>query len=161
MITLLENCPCGTGKSYQDCCYPFIAGSQIPSTPEQLMRSRYTAYTQANVEYIRQTMCGKAAEGFDPTDAQAWARHVIWVNLEVLHSRTDNQVGFVEFKANYTDGHKKHCLHELSEFHLIDNKWFYVDGSSPYVMHDKTIKISRNDPCPCGSNKKFKKCCGQ
>ena len=23
----------------------------------------------------------------------------------------------------------------------------------------KRIKIGRNDPCPCGSGKKFKKCC--
>ena len=22
-------------------------------------------------------------------------------------------------------------------------------------------KVGRNDPCPCGSGKKFKKCCGQ
>lgn len=26
---------------------------------------------------------------------------------------------------------------------------------------DKTQKIGRNDPCPCGSGKKYKKCCGQ
>ena len=25
----------------------------------------------------------------------------------------------------------------------------------------KAIKVGRNDPCPCGSGKKFKKCCGQ
>ncbi|MEG1849984.1 MAG: SEC-C metal-binding domain-containing protein [Oscillospiraceae bacterium] len=25
----------------------------------------------------------------------------------------------------------------------------------------KTDKVGRNDPCPCGSGKKYKKCCGQ
>ena len=25
----------------------------------------------------------------------------------------------------------------------------------------KAVKVGRNDPCPCGSGKKFKKCCGQ
>ena len=25
----------------------------------------------------------------------------------------------------------------------------------------KTVKVGRNDPCPCGSGKKYKKCCGQ
>ncbi len=25
----------------------------------------------------------------------------------------------------------------------------------------KTQKIGRNDPCPCGSGKKYKKCCGR
>ena len=24
----------------------------------------------------------------------------------------------------------------------------------------KTQKVGRNDPCPCGSGKKYKKCCG-
>ena len=25
----------------------------------------------------------------------------------------------------------------------------------------KVIKVGRNDPCPCGSGKKYKKCCGK
>ena len=24
----------------------------------------------------------------------------------------------------------------------------------------ETVKVGRNDPCPCGSGKKYKKCCG-
>ncbi|HUV38072.1 MAG TPA: SEC-C metal-binding domain-containing protein, partial [Planctomycetota bacterium] len=28
----------------------------------------------------------------------------------------------------------------------------------PFIRHDK--KVGRNDPCPCGSGKKYKKCCG-
>ncbi|WIV11216.1 SEC-C metal-binding domain-containing protein [Proteiniborus sp. MB09-C3] len=31
--------------------------------------------------------------------------------------------------------------------------------SSKTVVKDK--KVGRNDPCPCGSGKKYKKCCGQ
>lgn len=36
------------------------------------------------------------------------------------------------------------------------------DGSNkkePVVRKDK--KIGRNDPCPCGSGKKYKQCCGR
>ena len=29
----------------------------------------------------------------------------------------------------------------------------------PYVR--KGAKVGRNDPCPCGSGKKYKKCCGR
>ena len=29
---------------------------------------------------------------------------------------------------------------------------------SPYRRDE--IKVGRNDPCPCGSGKKYKKCCG-
>ncbi len=37
------------------------------------------------------------------------------------------------------------------------------DGSQPKVKKpvvNKTAKVGRNDPCPCGSGKKYKKCCG-
>ena len=36
-------------------------------------------------------------------------------------------------------------------------------GGQPIVKKPvvKTVKVGRNDPCPCGSGKKYKKCCGQ
>ncbi len=30
---------------------------------------------------------------------------------------------------------------------------------APFVRKD--VKVGRNDPCPCGSEQKFKKCCGK
>ena len=27
-------------------------------------------------------------------------------------------------------------------------------------IHNRVPKVGRNDPCPCGSGKKYKKCCG-
>lgn len=40
--------------------------------------------------------------------------------------------------------------------------WNYMNGleiQTPYVRTEP--KIGRNDPCPCGSGKKYKKCCGR
>jgi len=34
------------------------------------------------------------------------------------------------------------------------------DESQPVTIRRKEKKIGRNDPCPCGSGKKYKKCCG-
>ena len=34
------------------------------------------------------------------------------------------------------------------------------DGSGPEPAKRKAAKVGRNDPCPCGSGKKYKKCCG-
>ena len=34
---------------------------------------------------------------------------------------------------------------------------FYTQRTQPIVR--QTPKVGRNDPCPCGSGKKFKKCC--
>ena len=35
------------------------------------------------------------------------------------------------------------------------------DGDRPHEPIKKPHKIGRNDPCPCGSGKKYKKCCGK
>lgn len=37
-----------------------------------------------------------------------------------------------------------------------------IDGSSGKQQVQKlSVKVGRNDPCPCGSGKKYKKCCGR
>lgn len=158
----MSDCPCGSAKKYIECCGRFISGHQHASTPEELMRSRYTAYTQANIDYIVQTMKSPAADGFDPVSAKEWAEQTQWIKLEVLRSSISDTLGVVEFKAHFSLSDKTTILHEISEFHLEEGRWYYVDGhtpeNKPYVNSDR---IGRNDPCPCGSGKKFKKCCGK
>lgn len=39
-----------------------------------------------------------------------------------------------------------------------DDEDYYESNMIPFVR--KEVKIGRNDPCPCGSGKKYKKCCG-
>jgi preprotein translocase subunit SecA len=36
-----------------------------------------------------------------------------------------------------------------------------VESDSGETVRRQTEKIGRNDPCPCGSGKKYKKCCGK
>lgn len=148
----MSMCPCSSGKNYEVCCEIFISGKQFPPTPETLMRSRYTAYTKANVDYIALTMSGPAAFNFDKEQTAAFAKKIQWKRLKVIKSNQEATYGTVEFLANYLIDNKPDFIYEISEFKLIDNRWFYVDGKSP--------KIGRNENCPCGSQKKFKKCCG-
>jgi SEC-C motif-containing protein len=57
---------------------------------------------------------------------------------------------------------KDHVHHERSQFRKVDGRWYFVSGqkiSAPPLKRDAE-KVGRNDPCPCGSGKKFKKCCG-
>jgi len=35
------------------------------------------------------------------------------------------------------------------------------DKKMPEIVTAAPKKIGRNDPCPCGSGKKYKKCCGR
>lgn len=152
-------CPCGL-NSYTLCCSLFIDKQHTPETPEQLMRSRYTAYTLANSSYIKNTMTGKALSNFNESEAQKWAKSVFWLGLDVVSSNMENnECGFVEFKVRFIERNQLHLMHECSEFHKINNQWFYVDGVNKTV-HDKERKqkIARNSSCPCGSGKKFKNC---
>ena len=153
-------CPCGSQNSYAHCCEPYIEGQEIPKTPEQLMRSRYTAYSLARIDYIKQTMKGKPLAQFNEVEAKKWAEKVIWVGLKVINARMEQpKQGFVEFIATFMEHNQLKNIHELSEFHQEEERWFYVDGSNKEASNkNHSLKIGRNSPCPCGSGKKFKNC---
>lgn len=148
-----DPCACCSQKSFQDCCAPFITGERLPVTPEELMRSRYTAYTQALIDYIEATLCGPAAQGFDKEEVAHWAHHLNWQGLEVVNSSQEDKEGTVEFVAHYEQNGEAYHIPGHSLFRRIRGKWFYVGEV-------KRQKIGRNDPCSCGSGKKYKKCCG-
>lgn len=152
-------CPCGSTTTYEQCCGLYVEQKKIPETPEQLMRSRYTAYSLAKINYIRQTMQGKALIGFNEVEMTQSLSKTTWVGLQVIQSYMENSdKGFVAFIAHFLERNQLKHIHELSEFHRIDNQWFYVDGThQPSIKAQKQI-ISRNAPCPCGSGKKFKNC---
>jgi SEC-C motif-containing protein len=158
----MQHCPCGTGKIYLHCCGKFISNQEIPATPEELMRSRYTAYQQADIDYIVQTMKSPAADNFDPKAAKEWAEKTIWTGLEVVQATQDAEQGSVEFFVSYSFDNKQQVLHEISTFSFENGRWYYIDGIQPRKKMTPALieKIGRNDTCPCGSNKKYKKCCG-
>ncbi|WED42105.1 YchJ family protein [Legionella cardiaca] len=159
----MNKCPCGSSSDYATCCGLYINDITTAPTPEALMRSRYTAYSQANIDYIKKTMRGKPLTGFNEIDAVAWAKRVVWLNLRIVKAYLDstNQVkGYVEFIARFKENNQLLTLHELSEFECDNGTWFYIAGHAPEKQNAKPQqKVSRNAPCPCGSQKKFKNCC--
>lgn len=124
----MNSCLCGSSKTYDKCCGRFISQLKQAGTPEELMRSRYTAYTQANVEYIARTMKSPASDDFDPLDAKQWAEKVTWLKLKIIKSSANEKKGIVEFRVHFIESGKKHTMHELSEFVFEDGQWFYVKG---------------------------------
>ncbi|MEW8683176.1 MAG: YchJ family metal-binding protein, partial [Candidatus Thiodiazotropha endolucinida] len=68
----------------------------------------------------------------------------------------------VEFIATYKEGGMVRPHHEISRFLKQDGVWYFVDGQlvAPKTEKRHQPKVGRNDPCPCGSGKKYKKCCG-
>jgi SEC-C motif-containing protein len=159
-------CPCGTGLELTACCGPIIAGERPAPTAEALMRSRYTAYVEENVPYIRDSHDPETRDGFDEAATADWARRATWLGLQVLSTRAGgegDEQGEVEFVARFRDERKvEHRHHERSKFIKREGRWYFQDGelqAQPPAVRSAP-KVGRNDPCPCGSGKKYKKCCG-
>ena len=158
-------CPCGAGSALEKCCQPYLSSKVKAPTAEALMRSRYTAFTEANTEYLRKTHHPKTRSELDIKETESWARKADWFGLEIIKlnggGETDSQ-GTVEFKATYQLGDKKCVWHEISSFEKRHDSWFYREGRMPDIQQYRRSdpKIGRNDPCHCGSGKKYKKCCG-
>lgn len=154
------NCPCHSQKNYSSCCEPFISGKKNPKTPEALMRSRYTAYTQANIDYIKATMRGEALIGFQERQAKHFAGRVTWIKLDVIEATLASpNLGYVEFVASFMEGARLKLLQEKSDFMREEGRWFYTSGKLKANKQQDQI-ISRNMHCPCGSLRKFKNCHG-
>ena len=155
----MTDCLCGSKNDYATCCEPYIHHKQQPKTPSALMRSRYTAYCLADIDYIQKTMRGRALIGFDAVDAKRWATHVKWISLTVLDENQDPPyTGYVEFIAMFADGPVLKSIHEKSEFIQEAGQWYYVDGVQ---CPTETKSISRNGACPCGRQRKYKNCHGK
>ncbi len=153
----MKECFCGSHRSFENCCNRFISGQVKPQTPEELMRSRYSAYTIGDLEFIAETMKEPASHGFNKESAEQQSKQMHWLALEIKNTKTEGNKGIVEFIAHYSADNKKYSLHEVSEFSREDNTWYYVNGK---IIPEPALKISRNETCPCGSAKKYKKCCG-
>lgn len=155
-------CACGSKKDEKLCCEPYLSQQKAPATAEILMRSRYTAYTKAAIEYIKRTMRGPALDDFDETGAFQWAKQTVWINLTVLKTwQESSQKAYVEFIVTYIDNQYLQKLHEISEFIYEDNQWFYYNGIIKPQKNSFSPKISLNTTCPCGSKLKFKQCHGK
>lgn len=150
----MSECPCQSGLSYQMCCEPFHLQQNDPDTAEQLMRSRYTAYTQRNIEYIVATTVPHQQAQLDQAAMKQWAETTHWVGLEIIeHKSNVSKIhSTVEFKAMFQTPNGIESHHEHSLFVKINERWYFVDPTVPLP--------TQKQPCFCGSGKKFKHCCG-
>lgn len=155
-------CPCQSGLPFDSCCGPILAGTPAP-TALALMRSRYTAYARGDVAHLARTLAPEHRAGFDVADVSAGMRDTRWLGLEILDTKdggAEDSTGIVEFVARFQAQGTMRALHERSRFRRDENdgRWVYVDGDTDMKPMKKP---GRNDPCPCGSGKKFKQCCGR
>jgi SEC-C motif-containing protein len=148
------SCPCGSEKRLSDCCGRLLAGEPA-DTAEALMRSRYSAYVLGNADYLLQSWHPSSRP-----DTIDLAEGLQWTGLTIRACRAGGPAdseGTVEFLAHYVAGGRRGSLHETSRFVRENGHWLYLDGD----IHEpgKTGTVGRNQACPCGSGKKFKRCC--
>ncbi|MDP6428793.1 MAG: YchJ family protein [Rhodospirillales bacterium] len=159
----MTDCPCGSARDFEECCGPIIEGAPAP-TAEALMRSRYTAYVTGAFDHIENTHAPEVQGDFNRSAAESMALGAKWTGLEIREvtgGGADDQTGTVEFVTRFKRGGENYAHHELNNFRRQDGRWVYVDGDiNPKPATRIVEKVGRNDPCPCRSGKKFKKCCG-
>lgn len=157
-------CPCHSQQAYHECCQPIHADHRAAATPEQLMRARYSAHVLGLVDFVVDTY-HPSCHADEQRAAIAESIDSDWLKLDV-HSQEPGShpdEGFVTFSAYFAQDGQTLCLTERSRFLREDGVWYYIDGTFPAADErdpESRVKIGRNDPCRCGSGKKFKKCCG-
>lgn len=122
----VSDCPCQSGLTFEQCCQPFITSASLPTTAEQLMCSRYTAYTLKNSEYLLRCW----HPDFRPADIDFTQQHQ-WIGLKIIatHLGEENDSeGQVHFIARFKLNGKAHRLEENSRFKKIAGQWLYLEA---------------------------------
>lgn len=161
-----DSCPCGSGLQFENCCEPYLLERKAEPTAEALMRARYTAYALCAIDYLYKTSGPKIRRQFDAEGSKKWSESSEWTGIDIIAKEgggEDDETGTVEFVAHYSAKKLDFNHHEVAQFRRIDGKWRFIDGKiiGPDPLRRDEPKVGRNDPCPCGSGKKYKKCCGK
>jgi SEC-C motif-containing protein len=159
-------CPCGQPRSLEECCGRFISGRELPPSAEELMRSRYTAFATHHIDYLIASHHPETRGEVARDQVERFSEGVAWRGLEILETvdgqAADDQ-GWVEFVARYRERGENRVHHERSLFRRHQGRWCFHSAEHPKRTPTQRAqpKVGRNEPCPCGSGKKYKKCCGE
>ena len=163
---MTEKCPCGSDAAFADCCDKYISGRASAPTAEALMHARYASFVKGKIDFIEKTHDPKTREGFDRAAAEKWSKESKWLGLKILATKgglEKDAEGVVRFIAVFEQGGQEYRHDEIATFRKERGEWLFVDGVTP--KPDTFVKsgpdLGRNDPCHCGSGKKFKKCHGR
>jgi SEC-C motif-containing protein len=153
-------CPCGSGKLFSECCGPVLSGTRKAATAEELMRARFTAHATRDFGFVHRTYRPTSRQPYVPDPDGPTTE---WTRL-VVHNHSIGSgpnTATVEFSAYGIEGGAEHVLHEKAEFMRVGDEWLYTrplrEGPAPF--RETAKKPGRNEPCPCGSGKKYKHCC--
>lgn len=156
-----KECPCGSNLTYAECCLPLHEGAPAPDAAA-VMRARYSAYALQVITYLETSTHPDKRDEFDSDASRQWSAAAEWLGLDIVQTQTvEPGVELVEFIAHYASEGNKQLHHEIARFEKQDAHWYFYEGElvAPEPYRRAEPRIGRNDPCPCGSGRKFKKCC--
>lgn len=136
--------------------------SNWPKTAKALLEARYQAFVKGDIDFILESHHPETREQVDRKSLEAWATESRWLGLQIEAESTEKDKTFITFSVRYSKGAETVNHREDAEFRLLDGKWMYYDSNfpKPQTIRREGEKLGRNDPCSCGSGKKFKKCHG-
>ena len=166
---MVDICPCRALAqekfAYADCCGPYLARARKPPTAEALMRSRYSAFAKGDIDYLYETLADGERSDFNREATTDWAQKSEWLGLDIVateEGREADSTGTVTFTAHFNRDGKRLAHRERSLFRRnVDGDWRFAQELQ--IKGETVVRgfqPGRNDPCPCGSGKKYKKCCG-
>jgi SEC-C motif domain protein len=163
----MDACPCGSGRPAADCCLPVIRRERDAVTAEELMRSRYSAFVVGDVDWIVDSHHPDTVGEISREDVEAWSSGSEWLGLRIRgveDGGADDDEGIVSFRARYKTGAQQVDHVERARFTRHEGSWRFhsvvEDEPQQLVPVGPSSAVGRNDPCPCGSGRKYKKCCG-
>ena len=95
-------------------------------------------------------------EGFDMFDEMVY--DIQYDVVKLLMHVTERDEGAQRQQTSEITSAK---LQETSAIELVDGKISPKEGGIDKTIRNEEPKVGRNDPCPCGSGKKYKNCCGK
>ena len=123
-------CPCTSKKTFDQCCQPFLLGKKLPGTPEQLMRSRFTAYAEKRADYLISTTAEEKRGELELEELKGYCRSIKCISLKILDTAVNGDEGTVTFHASLQMNGRRMLHREHSTFRKVDGRWFYVDGET-------------------------------
>jgi SEC-C motif-containing protein len=133
-----------------------------PKSPKKLLEARYQAFVDGNIDYIMNSHHPETRESLDRAAVTNWSKDSNWMGFKIEDERKDGKTVFITFSVRYEKNMETTDHREIAEFRKEDGKWYYYDSEfpTPETLRREEPKVGRNDPCHCGSGKKFKKCHG-
>lgn len=131
-----------------------------PTSARALLEARYKAFVDGHVDFLLESHHPDTRNQIDRASIESWSKESRWDGLTIEAERVADDKAYITFTVKYERDFKLFNHREDAEFRLVDGRWYYFDSEFPKqetIRHES--KVGRNDPCACGSGKKFKKCC--